>query len=321
MKVKYGIIGLGSISTRFSKVLKTVEGVTITAVASQDQARSDAFAQRFGAKKAYHRYIDVIEDKDVDIVYIGLTNNFHYEITKLCLEHHKAVLCEKPLVTTQKEAEELVALANRNQTLLMEALWTRCMPAFQKAREWVKLGRIGQVKLVAANFCYKKEYNKSNRQFNPSLAGGCLFDVGVYPIDFTTGILAEYPESVNGLAKISPSGVDELAVFSLSFASGALANLTCGFNVKAMGEATVYGTQGHLILDNCFGPQKCDLFDEENRLVEVFDEPVPDGFIYQIRHCTDLFHHGKLESDLITWQDTIASSGIFDVLRKQWGLM
>lgn len=321
MNVKYGIVGLGSISTRFSKVLKTVEGVTITAVAAQDQARSDAFAKRFGANKAYRKYLDVIEDKDVDIVYIGLTNNYHYEITKLCLENHKAVLCEKPLVTTQKEAEELVALAIRNQTLLMEAMWTRCMPAFQKAREWVKLGRIGQVKLITANFCYKKEYDPGNRQYNPRLAGGSLFDVGVYPIDFTTGILAEYPKSVNGLAKISPSGVDELAVFSMSFASGALANLTCGFNVKANGEAAIYGTQGHLILDNCFGPQKCELFDEDNRLIEVFEEPVPDGFIYQISHCTDLFRHGKLESDLIPWQDTIASSGIFDALRKQWGLM
>jgi predicted dehydrogenase len=321
MNVRFGIVGLGSISNRFATVLNEVDGVELTAVASRDQARTDAFAQKFGAKKARQSYLDVITDDNVDIIYVGLTHNFHYGIIKLCLEHHKAVLCEKPLVTTQKDARELVALAGTNQILLMEALWTRCMPAYQKAREWVRQGRIGQVKLITANFCYKKDYDPNNRQFNPKLAGGSLFDVGVYPIDFATGILAEYPENVTGLAKISPSGVDESSVLSLSFAGGALASLTCGFNVRATGDAIVYGTQGRLVLDNCFGPQKCTLYDGSNSLVERFEEPVPDGFIYQIRHCADLFRHGRLESDLIPWQDTIACAEIFDTLRTQWGLM
>ncbi len=321
MNVKFGIVGLGSISNRFATVLNGVESVELTAVASRDWARTDAFAQKFGAKKACQSYLDVITDDQVDIVYIGLTHNFHYGIIKMCLENHKAVLCEKPLVTTQKDARELVALAGTNQILLMEALWTRCMPAFQKAKEWVGEGRIGKVKLITADFCYKKDYDPNTRQFNPKLAGGSLFDVGVYPIDFATGILAEHPENVTGLAKISPSGVDESAVLALSFAGGALASLTCGFNVRAVGEADIYGTQGHIVLDNCFGPKKCDLYNEGNSLVERFEEPVHDGFVYQIRHCADLFRHGKLESDLIPWQDTIACAGIFDSLRNQWGLV
>ncbi len=320
MNVRYGIIGLGRISTRFVNALNLVDGVELTAVAARDLTRAKAFSHQYGAKRAYGTYKELIKDAEVDIVYIGLTNNFHYEITKFCLEEHKAVLCEKPLVTNRVEAEDLIRLADKKSTLLMEALWTRCMPAFLKAQYWVKQGRIGRVKLITANFSYRKDYDPNNRQYNPELAGGSLFDVGIYPIQFATGILGEYPDQVSGVAKISPSGVDELDSFSLSFRSGALASLTCGFNVSAKGEAVIYGSSGHIILDNCYGPKMCSLFNEEGDFLEQFQDEVADGFIYQIHHCADLFRQGRLESDLIPWKDTLACVGIFDSLMTQWGL-
>ena len=320
MNVRYGIIGLGSISNRFASVLKTVKGVELTAVASREQARSDAFAQKYGAKKAYASYQELIDDPEVDIIYDGLTHNFHYEMTKLCLEHHKAVLCEKPLVTNHKDAADLVALARANHTLLMEAMWTRCMPAFQKAREWVKDGKIGEVKLVTAHFNIQVEYNPEGRLFNPKLAGGALFDVGVYPVEFTTGILAEYPVAVSGQAQLTPTGVDGAASISMRFASGALASLSCGFAVQTPRTAVIFGTKGHIVLDECVGPQQAELFDTRNRRLARFRKPVPDGFVHQIEHCTELFRSGKLESDLIPLADTLACAGIFDDLLAQWGI-
>jgi predicted dehydrogenase len=320
MTVKFGIAGLGSISTRFATALNTIEGVELVAVAARDQARSNAFAQQFNAKRAYQNYANLMTDDDVDIIYIGLTHNFHYDVTKACLEHHKAVLCEKPLVLTRKDAEALVALADQNHTLLMEALWTRCLPAFQKAREWVIQGTIGQVKLIVADFSYKSIYDPKSRQYDPLLAGGSLFDVGVYPINLATGLLGEFPAAVGGLAKIAPSGVDESAAFSLRFSSGALASLTCGFTVNAMGPSLIYGTQSHIVLENCFGPRTSELYDEDNNLLDRFEDPEPEGFVYQIRHCVDLFCRGQVQSDLIPWQDTIACADIFDDLRGQWGL-
>jgi predicted dehydrogenase len=321
MSVKFGIVGLGSISSRFARVLNTTEGVELNAVASRDLSRSQQFAREFGAKKALASYQDVIEDKEVDVVYIGLTHNFHYEITKKCLELHKPVLCEKPLVTNRKQAEELISLAKKNQTLLMEAMWTRCMPACWKAQEWVKTGKIGQVKLITANFCFRMEYDPNHRLYNKDLAGGSLYDVGIYPIDFAIGIMGEHPQSVTGSAIMAPSGVDESAAFSMRFASGALANLACGFNVRAMEEAIIYGTSGRLVLENCFGPQTCSLYDENSNLIVRFSEPVSDGFEYEIRHCAELIRQGKIESDLIPWQDTLVSAGIFDTLNRQWGII
>jgi len=320
MTIKFGIIGLGIISTRFAKVLNTVKDVELCSVASRDIERTKKFAKQFKAQKAAATYEEVINDPDVNVVYIGLTHNFHYEFAKKCLEAHKPVLCEKPFVTTQKQAIELVNLAKKNKTFLMEAMWTRCMPAYIKAQEWVKYGRIGQVKLITANFSYRTPYDPYNRIFNKETDGGSLFDVGIYPIDFAIGIAGGYPQSVTGSAQLAPNGVDEAAAFSMKFENGELANLACGFNVRAMEEAYIYGTQGRIILENCYGPQTCTLCDENGKTIEKFKKPVPDGFEYQIRHCADLLRAGKIESDLIPWEDTVASAAIFDALNKQWGI-
>lgn len=321
MNVRFGILGLGHISSRFARVLKTVEEVELTAVASRDPSRTAEFALKFGAKRACGDYLTLLNDPEVDVVYIGLTTNLHYEIARLCLQHNKAVLCEKPLVTTQQEALKLVSLAEKNRTLLMEAMWTRCMPAFQQARKWIKSGSIGQVKLITANFCFNNPYDPVSRLYNPQLAGGSLFDVGVYPLDFASGLLDEYPQQVQGLARITPSDVDAAASLSLSFPGGALASLNSAIDVKAAEEAGVYGTGGHLLLDNCYGPKVCTSFDPNGKQVGRFIDPEPEGFAHQIRHCADLYRRGELQSDLIPWQDSIACAGIFDKLRKQWGLI
>jgi predicted dehydrogenase len=321
MKVKYGIIGLGTISNKFADAVNKVDNVELMAVAARDQTRADVFAKKYKAKKAYGSYADIISDPNVDIIYIGVTHNFHFDIVKECLNNHKAVLCEKPLVLTKKEAEELAALAQKNNTLLMEAMWTRCLPAYRKAQEWVREGRIGEVKLISANFHFAGKYDPESRLYNPKLAGGSLFDLGVYPIEFSTGILAENPVSVTGVAKIAPTKVDESAAVSMIFPGGALASFSCGFTTHAYDAAWIYGTTGKIAVENCCGPMKAELFDGKDKRIAKFEEREPNGFVYETRHCADLFREGNLQSDLIPWLDTITCAGVFDTLRKQWGLI
>jgi len=319
MPVKFGLLGLGGISARFAKALKSVEDVELTAVASRDLERTKEFARTYQAKKSLGSYEELIQNDEVDVIYIGLTHNFHFEYTKKCLEAHKPVLCEKPLVLTEKEARALADLAKENDTLLMEAMWTRCMPAYRKAQEWVQVGKIGQVKLITANFCFRMDYDPESRWYKKELAGGSVYDVGIYPIDFAIGIMKEYPVSVSGSAQIAPTGVDESAAFSMRFDSGALASLTSGFNVRAMEEATIYGTSGRIVLENCFGPQSCARYTEDGKKVlEKFKKPVRDGFEHQIRHCAELVRAGKIESNLIPWADSAASAAIFEGLLSQW---
>lgn len=321
MNVRYGIIGLGSIANKFADAVNREKDLDLVAVAARDQARADIFAKKYKTGKAYGNYAGIIADPDVDIIYIGVTHNFHYNIVKECLANHKAVLCEKPLVLTKKEAEELADHAKKNNTLLMEAMWTRCMPAYLKAQEWVRSGKIGAVQLINANFCFLGKYDPESRWYNPKLAGGSLFDLGVYPIEFSTGITGEEPTSVKGVAKIAPTGVDEVAAVGMTFPCGALASFSCGFTTDAMDEAIIYGSKGKIVLENCFGPMKAELYEGRDRRVAKFEEKVPNGFIYEARHCASLFREGKKQSDLIPLADTIACAGVFDTLRKQWGLI
>lgn len=314
MNIRYGIIGLGGIATRFVKVLNKVEDVDLVAVAARDKTRAEAFANKFNAKKSYDNYIDLINDEEVDVVYVALTHNFHYEIVKNCLEKGKAVLCEKPLTTSKKDTEELIALSKEKKVLLMEAMWMKCTPAFNKAKQWVQAGKIGDVKLISASFGYHGQFDPESRLFNPNLAGGSVYDVGVYPIQFATGILNERPETVNGVATICKTGVDEFAAINMKFKSGALATLSCGLTAYTNRDARIYGTKGNIVVYDFYGSQKCELFDSEDNLKECFGEKVEDGFIYEIEHFNNLYRTKKIKSDLVTHKDVIMCADIVDKL-------
>lgn len=319
MGIRYGIIGLGDIATRFVKVLNRVDNVKLTAVAARDKAKAEAFAEKFKAAKSYDNYIELINDKEVDVVYVALTHNFHYDIVKHCLNKGKAVLCEKPLTTSKKDTEELIALSREKKVLLMEAMWMKCIPAFIKAKQWVKTGKIGDVKLISASFGNHAKFNPESRLFNPDLAGGSVYDVGVYPIQFATGILNECPEFVNGMATICETGVDEYAAINMSFKSGALATLSCGLTAYTNRDARIYGTKGNIIVYDFFGSQKCELYDSENNLKECFGESFEDGFIYEIEHFNELYLTNKIESNLVPHRDVIMCADIVDKLLKKWG--
>lgn len=320
MKLKFGIIGPGRIAERFAAVVRSSPSAEIVAAASRDPAKARAFAEKWGVAKAHASYIDLVRDPEVDAVYIGLTHNFHFEAAKLCLEAGKAVLCEKPMVTTKAEAEALATIARSHNALLMEATWSRCIPAFLKAREWLRDGKIGAPRLVNASFCFKAAYDPADRLFNPKLAGGALFDAGIYPIEFATGILGENPSGVAGVCTLGETGVDVFDSMSLSFPSGAVASLACGMAAQVPREARVFGDSGFVSVCDLLGPRKCERFDASGALVETFEEDFEDGFIFEVEHFAELFRRGKKESDLVPLADTIACAGVFDELRKSWGL-
>ncbi|MFA9380202.1 MAG: Gfo/Idh/MocA family protein, partial [Acetanaerobacterium sp.] len=282
------------------------------AVAARDSERAKAFAEKFSAKKFYGSYLDLIRDDEVDAIYIGLPHNLHYEIAKLCVENGKAVLCEKPFFTNKKDAEALFELAAKRKCLLMEGMWTRFLPAYRKAKEWVDQGKIGQLKLIDASFSFNAPFQAEGRLFNPQLAGGALLDAGVYPIEFATGIAGEYPEKLASLSTKAPTGVDDVDVIQMRFPSGVLASLSCGISVKTSPDAHIYGTNGFVVVYNFLATKKCELYDNEGQLVESFNKEVPDGFVYEIEHFCDLYQRGCTESDLISWRNTMDCAEIFD---------
>jgi predicted dehydrogenase len=316
MKLRFGILGAGRIAERFARAARAAKGAEIVAVAARDEGRAAAFAAGLGIPRHSRSYLDLVRDPGIDAVYVATTHNFHLEQASLCLENGKAVLCEKPLATSKADAQTLVALSRSRKVLLMEAMWTRCLPAFRRAREWVLDGRVGKPRLVQAAFCFNAPFDPEDRLFNPALAGGALFDAGVYPIEFATGILGENPSDAAGVAHIGETGVDYFSSMSLLFPSGAVASLACGLTSEVPREARVYGDSGSLAVYDFLGAKKCELFDGKGRSVERFKSRFDDGFIFEIEHFADLFRRGEIESDLIPLADNIACAGIFDELRK-----
>lgn len=324
MKTQFGIIGCGGIAARFAKAIGLVENAELHAAAARDLTRAEAFAEKFGAKNAYGSYQELAMDPAVEIVYISLIHNLHYEAAKLCVEHGKAVICEKPFFISEEEGMALQALSKEKNILVMEAMWTRCLPAFIKARQWVQSGAIGKIKYVDAAFCFHFPFNdetKSNRLYNPETAGGALLDAGVYPYEFITGILGEKPSEIKAVIQKAPTGVDETVAMSLRFDSGALASGVTSIGVKVSDTAHVYGTGGTIKLYHFLSCRKCELYNEQDELVECFEDGQEEGFVYEIQHVIELYKSGQIDSPLIPIQDSIDFARAADRIRRECGLL
>lgn len=315
MMYRFGIIGAGFISNRFVNVLKKFTSAQAVAVADIDLAKASAFAEKHKISKTCT--MEKIWQADVDIVYIGLPNSAHVPVSKQALENGKHVLCEKPIAMTEKDARDLVETAKRHGLFLMEGMWSRCLPVYRKIQEWICAGKIGKVRLIDSSFSEKNQFLPQSRLYNKSLGGGSMFDVGIYNIDFATGLLGR-PIDVDGTAFVGSTGVDEQAVISLSFKNGAIAYSSCGFQAKTIADARIYGSNGFIWVKDFYKSNLCILYDNDSNEIERFTDVFDDGFQYEIEHVLQQLDHGKTESDLITLEDSIISAQIYDKLRTKW---
>src|ERR1700744_2271054 len=178
----WGIIVPGKIANKFAIALGMVEGARLGAIASRDDARGREFASRHGVVAAYDDYALLSADPAIDAIYVATPHGFHAEHSILCLQHGKAVLCEKPLALNTREAEAMIAASRAGQVFLMEAMWTRFVPLMRSIMELAASGQIGVVKYIRADFGFFAAFDPAGRLFNIRLGGGSLLDIGIYPL-------------------------------------------------------------------------------------------------------------------------------------------
>lgn len=312
--INWGIIGAGGISTRFSKVLAGEKGMAVRAIYNRHIERARKLAESFPGCETFDSLDELLKREEIQAVYIGLTNDMHLPAAVKCMEAGKAVLCEKPMAMTEEDARVMAACAKANGVLLMEAMWTRFLPAYRRIREWMDAGRIGKVRQVEASFCFHMAYDPTSRLYQKQMGGGATYDVGVYSIEFVTGLLGR-PNRVSGALYTGASGVDELSVVNLIYESGAIGTATSGVIVPAPARAAIYGDKGSIrIPDDFYRADRVMLYDAEGRLLEEFEDHFDDGFVYQIRHFGALMREGKKESDIMPLSDTIDCARIFDAV-------
>lgn len=321
-KIRWGIFGTGNIATKFAKALKSMEDTSLEGVASRSEIRAKDFAKRFGIAKAYGNYEELALDPDIDVIYIASPHTEHMAMAKLCIKNNKAVLCEKAFTINSEDTEELIRMAKEHKVFLMEAMWTKFLPANLRVKQWIKEGRIGKVLHIKASFGFHSDYDPGSRLYNPSLGGGALLDVGVYPISYSTFLLDKAPDRILSSAVIGKSGVDEQNVIILEYDDGVLADLSSSISVLTGNDAMIVGEKGIIKVEKFWMADSARLYDIKENLIDECSEPFrKNGYEYEAAEVNRCLREGLKMSPLNPLSDTLTNMKIMDEIRRQWGLV
>ncbi len=318
MKIKWGIIGLGKIAQKLANDLKLIDNAKLEAVASRNLAKADAFAATYDAKKFYGSYEALLQDKFVDIVYIATPHNSHAQIAILALEHKKAVLCEKPFAINKQQVFNMIEASKKHNMFLMEALWTRFLPAIKEIKSIVEMGGVGDIKYINADFSFKA--NPSiQRIYDKELGGGSILDIGIYPI-FLAYLILGIPDKIIAKAHFYESGADSQVSMIFDY-KNAQAVLFSSFKSNSKRIAKISGTLGEIIIDSPWNEASSFSVFKNNQEEKISLPIAGKGFTHQIAECNSCLLENRRQSNLWSHQNSIELITLLDAVRKEIGLV
>jgi predicted dehydrogenase len=318
--IRWGILATGGIAEKFTEDLRMLPDAEVLAVGSRSLEAAERFAKKYDVPRAYGSWTELAADADVDVVYVATPHSAHYTAALPCIEAGRAVLCEKPLTLDAASSRTLIAAARDTGTFLMEAMWTRCMPAVRRMVELVADGAIGEVTAVHAEFGLAGPFAPEHRLRAVALGGGALLDLGIYPVTLAHLVLG-VPAEIKAMARIGPEGTDENTAMIFGYESGAIAALTCGIVGATTNRGTITGAQGRIELPRSFhNPQRLTLY-----RVGAEPEVIQAGFggwgygveAAEVHRC---LRAGLTESPLVPWDTTVEVMSILDTVRAQIGV-
>lgn len=318
-KFNWGILGPGGIARAFAQDLNFIPGHTIAAVGSRSLANAQKFSSNFGGT-AYGSYEELVADPAIDAIYVATPHPAHHDNVILALNAGKPVLCEKPFAVNAKEAQAMVDAASRNSVALMEAMWARFLPHYAKVREIVDSGVLGPILSIHADHGQRLADQGIARLIDPALAGGALLDLGIYPVSFAHMILGN-PAHITSHAVMTDKGVDAQTSMIFSYDNGAQATLTTTMIEQTPCRAVVAGLNGWLEIDRTFyNPAAMRVVLNDESVTEYPNTYTGHGLREQAETFKQLVRSGKLESEILTWVDTVDIMKTLDTVREQIGL-
>ena len=323
--IRWGIAGPGRIAAKAVEDLPLVEGARLSAIGSRSAERAQAFAAEHGDAdtRAHGSYRALVDDPDVDVVYIATPHTQHAALAVACLEAGKAVLVEKSFTATLAGAWRVVDTARTHGVFAMEAMWTRFQPAVVRIRELIAEGAIGEVRSVQADLGTMREVDTSDRLFSPELGGGALLDLGVYPVSFAQMVLGT-PGRVVAVGSMETTGVDAEGALLLSFDEGRFATLQTSFHSPSPGQARVFGSTGWIdVLPRFHHPTTIVLHtgDDPHDPGERIELPATGtGFTHEFDEVVACLRAGATESTVMPLDDTLAVQGVLAEAADQLGL-
>lgn len=315
--VKYGIIGAGKIAEKFVDACNQVEGAEVVSVGARSLEKAQNFADIFQIKHAYGSYQELVDDDEVQAVYIAVINVAHFPAIELAAKAGKAILCEKPAIMTAEQSKNLQKLLQETNVLFMEALWTIFLPVVQMSKKWIAEERIGTVKAIDTTFSFWGEKKPGSRLYEKDLWGGGLIDVGVYCIALCMCITETNPIDIKSMEYIGDTQVDEYGSVLLRFPNDIIAEGHYGISLHRRREALIYGEEGYIEIEDFVNGMHVHLFNRRNELLETYTSEHKNGFIYEVEHFTQLYLAGEKESTIHPISRSLAYADIYERIREQ----
>lgn len=320
-KIKWGIMGCGSIANKFASDLPLTKYGKLVAVGSRSKAKAKKFAALHGAELGYSSYEELAADPQVDIVYVATPHPYHMDNALLAISNGKHVLCEKPIAMNAKQTRRMITAAQRKGVFLMEAMWARFFPSLARIRKWIADGRIGQVLAVEADFGIHFKVGPKHRLFNPELGGGALLDLGIYPVSFASMVYKTQPKKIISVMHKAKTGVDDQAVITFEYANGATASLSTSSRLALQNEARIFGTKGSIIVHPWFLFSNRLTLQINGKSEKNIDLPYPGtGLHFEAEHVHNCLKKGVMESPVMPLDESLAIMQTMDKIRKQWNL-
>jgi len=316
---KWGVLGPGGIAKAFAEDLKKLDGHSIAAVGSRTLSNAQSFAKTFGGT-AYGSYEELVADSQIDAIYVATPHPAHKDNVILALNAGKPVLCEKPFAVNALEAQQMVDAASKNSVALMEAMWARFLPHYAKVREIIASGVLGKIHTIQADHGQRLADQNIPRLVEPSLAGGALLDLGIYPVSFAHMILGN-PSKITSTAVLTDKGVDAQTSMIFDYADGAQAVLNTTMIEQTPCRAVVAGLNGWLEIDRTFyNPASMRVILNDGSVTQYPSSYQGHGLREQAEVFKQLVTSGQQQSQILNWQDTVDIMKTLDHVRSQIGL-
>ncbi|XP_077296372.1 trans-1,2-dihydrobenzene-1,2-diol dehydrogenase-like [Arctopsyche grandis] len=325
MALRWGIAGAGKISNDFVTAVKLLpkKDHEVVAVAARSLESAKTFASRLNIKNAYEGYESLAKCPEIDIVYIGTLNPQHFEIARLMLENNKNVLCEKPLCMNFKETKTIIDLAKKKNLFFMEAVWSRCFPAYTALKEYINSGALGEIYQIYADFGF--QISEVPRLNTNELGGGTVLDLGIYVLQFSQMIYGDYPKKIVAVGHLNDDGVDTSMSCIMTYPDSGTATVSTHSKVELTNEAIIVGTKGIARIPNFWCPTRLQLGDgtwKEFPLPKAggFNFTNSAGLMYEAEECRQCIKNGLKESSKITHEESLNLAKLEDTIRKQIGV-
>jgi len=319
--VRWGILATGKIAHAFARDLVLQPDCALVAVGSRSRGSAEAFGNEFGIPRRHTSYQSLVDDPDVDVVYVATPHPGHHEATLLAINAGKAVLVEKPFAMDAAQAREMIDAARNRGTFLAEAMWTRFLPHMARVREILGAGTLGQVVYLTAEHGQWFAPDPRFRLFAPDLGGGALLDLGIYPVSLASLVLGP-PTRVTAVSDPAFTGVDATTSMIFQYDSGAHAVLTTTLRAASGNPAAIYGTEARIEIDGWFyTPTTFRVIARDGTELERFGTSLDGhGLNCEAAEVARCLRAGLLETPLLPLAETYSIMQTMDEIRRQIGL-